>query len=62
LPLHRRTTGAALEPIDYNLNILSPTVCNLALHAEQLRPLTPAQAALAYALGAVQGRAFVLQS
>jgi len=62
LPLHRRVSGAALEPIDYNVNILSPPLLNGLLHAEQPRLLTPAQALLAHALGAVHARAFAIQS
>ena len=61
LPLHRRTSGAALEPIDYNINILSPQLHNGVLHAEQPRLLTPAQAALAHALGSVCGHAFPMR-
>ena len=62
LPLHRRTSGTALEPIDYNINILSPQLHNGLLQAVQPRSLTPAQAALAHALGSVCGRAFPMHS
>ena len=51
LPLHRRMSGDALVPIDYNMCILSPSLHNSVLHAEQPRLLTPEQVALAYALG-----------
>jgi hypothetical protein len=61
LPLHRRMSGGALVPIDYNLCILSPSLHNGVLHAEQQRLLTPAQAALAHAIGIAQGSAFAVQ-
>ena len=54
-------SGAALEPIDYNICILSPSLHNGVLHAEQPRLLTPAQAALAHALGSVCGHAFPMR-
>ena len=49
--------------IDYSINILStPAVpaCQRFATACQPQLLTPAQAALAYALGTVQGRAFAV--
>ena len=55
-------SGTALEPIDYNINILSPQLHNGLLQAVQPRSLTPAQAALAHALGSVCGRAFPMHS
>ena len=62
LLLHRRTSGTALDPIDYNSCILSPPLCNDWLLVERPRLLLPALAALALALGAVPGRAFLPQS
>ena len=61
LPLHRRTSGAALAPIDYNVNILLPSLHSGLLHAEQPCLLTPEQAALAHALGSMCGHAFPMR-
>jgi hypothetical protein len=57
LPVCRRSSAAPLALIDYNVDIL----LRLAV-AVQPCLLTPAQAALAHALGTVQGRAHALPS
>ena len=60
LHLSRRPAAQPLASIDYSINILStPAVpaCQRFATACQPQLLTPAQAALAYALGTVQGRA-----
>ena len=60
-PVCRRSSAAPLGRIDYNLNILSPMPpCPGLAMALPPRELTPGQAALAHALGLVQGRAFVM--
>ena len=63
LPMCRRSSAAPLGRIDYNVGILSPSPSyeRLAM-ASQPCLLTPAQAALAHALGTVQGRAHALPS
>jgi hypothetical protein len=63
LPVCRRSSAAPLALIDYNVDILSPApVCERLAVAVQPCLLTPAQAALAHALGTVQGRAHALPS
>ena len=61
LPKSRAAASAPLAPIDYNVHILdTPTAAQG--YEMALRPclLTPAQAALAHALGTVQGRAHTM--
>ena len=60
LPLQRRMSGTVLEPIDYQNCILSLPLHNGLLQAEQPHLLTPAQAALAHAIGIVRGSAFAV--
>ena len=62
LPLPRpRSAATPLGIIDYNINILTPpaaaAACPMAL---QPCLLTPAQEALAHALGTFQGRAYAM--
>ena len=63
LTMCRRSSAAPLASIDYNMGILTPAPSygRLAM-ASQTCLLTPAQAALAHALGTVQGRAHALPS
>jgi len=61
--LSRRSAAQPLASIDYSLNILSTPAapaCERFATAWQPQLLTPAQAALAYALGTVQGRAHAM--
>ena len=60
LRTHRAASSAPLASIDYNINLTgaAPRDCHeLPMPAAQPRMLTPAQAALMHALGAVQGYA-----
>ena len=63
LPVSSRSAAAPLSRIDYNNSILSaPAVpaCQWFATACQPQLLTPAQAALAHALGTVQGCAYAM--
>ena len=60
LPLCRRSAAAPLSNIDYNVNITTPAAAAACPMALQPCLLTPAQAALAHALGRVQGRAYAM--
>ena len=61
LPKSRAAASAPLAPIDYNVFILNaPTAAPVWPMASQPSLLTPAQAALAHALGTIQGRAYAM--
>ena len=63
LPKSRAAASAPLAPIDYNVRILNaPTAAPACPIALQPYLLTPAQAALAHALGTVQGRAHTMHA
>ena len=61
LPLPRRSAATPLGIIDYNINIpITPAAAAACSMALQPYLLTPAQAALAHALGMIQGRAYAM--
>ena len=63
LPKSSAAASAPLAPIDYNVRILAaPTAAPACPIALQPYLLTPAQAALAHALGTVQGRAHTMHA
>ena len=63
LPKSRAAASAPLAPIDYIVRILAaPTAAPACPIALQPCLLTPAQAALAHALGTVQGRAHTMNA
>ena len=63
LQLSRRSAAQPLANIDYNADILELVLsCQRLAMTSQPCLLTPAQAALAHALGTVQGRAHALPS
>ena len=59
LPMCRRSSAAPLASIDYNMDILSEPACacERVPMMPQPRLLTPAQAALAHALGMARAHA-----
>jgi hypothetical protein len=63
LPVCHRSSAAPLGRIDYNVDILAPApLCERLAMAAPPCLLTPAQAALAHALGTVHGRAYAMRA
>ena len=64
LQLGRRSAAAPLGRIDYNVDILAPARHHVSGWRMAAPPclLTPAQAALAHALGTVHGPAYAMHA